>query len=624
MGLIPEETIERILEATDIVDLIGGYFPLKRAGSNYLALCPFHSENTPSFNVNPGRQFYHCFGCGASGDAIGFVKAYENLTFPEAARKLADRAGVLITEEAYDPESERKRRSRGRLRQLQKDAAEWFHLLLFKKDFAQPARDYLRSRGIGMETARAWLLGYAPENQRLFFDWARSAGYPMEQLVDGGLAKWRDENHPGRGAYAFFRHRLMFPVNNENGDPVAFSGRVLSPDQRGGKYVNSPETSIFSKSKTFFGLDRSKRPILQAKRAIVFEGQLDLITAHEEGIDNVVAPLGTAFTEEHARVLSRHTEEVVLAYDSDRAGMKAAGKTFRLLAGARDGVGVLVRLALLPEGEDPDSFIRQRGAEAFRGILDQSREYFDHLVDTRGAEVCRGPLRDRLAFAKELADDVALVREKMLQDSLIHRIATRLGVGEPDIRKLVADAVSSRKRFEKSRTRRENIARKRAEEDARRNGHDPDDATGVPVEIHNRSVRLLARALLTCPETRERIASRPLPPFLADLPETELLSKLWTAPIDPARPASVNAFVATLPPDEQATVSRLLSEEGPAPSGELSTGYVLQLKRQSLQLRIRETEARLGAPDLDSGQVANLTKQLLDLRKQRDDIPRPR
>ncbi|MCB1205146.1 MAG: DNA primase, partial [Verrucomicrobiae bacterium] len=445
MAIIPPETVQQILDATDIVEMIQGYFPLKRSGSNFQAVCPFHNEKTPSFNVNPQRQIFHCFGCHAGGDAIKFVMLYENLSFPEAAKRLADRAGVTIIEEILDAAEIKRQKGKSDQMRLQKAASEWFHRLLFKSPLAQPARDYLKSRGLSMETSRRWRFGYAPAEQRPFMDWARGEGFSVPQLVEGGLAKWRDENRHSQGAFSFFRHRLMFPVNNDHGDPIAFSGRVLSSDQPGGKYVNSPETAVFNKSRTFFGLDRSKRAILREKQAIVCEGQLDLIATFEAGIENIVAPLGTAFTSDHARILKRHTDEVILCFDSDNAGLNAASKAFRILA----PTGILVRLALLPEGEDPDSFLRKHGVEALREIVGNAPEFFDFQIDRRGSRLNQGSLRDRLGFAREIAGDIALIEDKMLQDSLISRVTVRLGVGEEDVRKLVRDAVAAKLRQEK-------------------------------------------------------------------------------------------------------------------------------------------------------------------------------
>lgn len=617
MAIISQETIQKILDGSDIVELIQGYFPLKRAGVNFVAVCPFHNEKTPSFNVNPSRQTFHCFGCQAGGDAIKFVMMYDNLPFPEAAKMLADRCGVMIQEEVLDPQELAKIRGRSELKRMQGSAADWFHRLLFKSRDAQPARDYLKSRGITMEVSRNWKFGFAPENQRSFFEWAQGAGFTVEQLVNGGLAKWRDENNPSRGAYSFFRHRLMFPVNDGMGEPIAFSGRVLSKDQRGGKYVNSPETGLFNKSKTFFGLDKSKRAIIQKKRAIVCEGQLDMIAAFEAGIQNVVAPLGTAFTKDHARILKRHTDEVVLCFDSDTAGLNAASKAFRVLAPA----GILVRLALLPEGEDPDSLIQKEGIGALETILDASPEFFDFHIDRRGSALTQGPLRDRLNFAKDLSADIALIEDKMLQDSLISRVTVRLGVGEDDIRKLVRNAAVSRDRVEKAQVRRENISRARESgektpPETGANGESTQNSGSEGGEVSNRSVRLLIKALLSDPATRSSIVQYPVPEFFDFLTETELLSRIWRAQIDPASPATVNAFIGTLSPADQQILSKIMVEMSANVTPELAIECLKKLRRLSVQNQIAGIKSKMGAPGLPSEAVHLLSKQLLDLREQ--------
>ncbi len=620
MAIIPQETVQEILDATDIVELIQGYFPLKRAGTNFLAICPFHNEKTPSFNINPQRQIFYCFGCQAGGDSIKFLMLYDNLSFPEAAKKLADQVGVVVREEVLDPKEESKRRGRSEILRLQRAAADWFHRLLFKSPAAQPARDYLKSRGLSMETSRSWKFGYAPNEQKPFLDWARSEGFSLTQLVDGGLAKWREESNPHKGAYSFFRHRLMFPVNNDFGEPIAFSGRVLSKDQGGGKYINSPETALFQKSKTFFGLDKSKRAILREKRAIICEGQLDLIAAHEAGIENVVAPLGTAFTPDHARILKRHTDEVVLCFDSDTAGLNAAGKAFRILAPS----GMLIRLALLPEGEDPDSLLRTRGVDALREILESAPEFFDFQIDRRGGQLHQGSLRERLNFARTLAADIALISDKMIQDSLISRVTIRLGVGEDDIRKLVRDAIAGEARAEKARLKREAVSRRRdgaTGGDGSASGGDrfspADESAGatVPVEITNRSIRLLCRGLLIDPAIRQEITAEPVPDFFRNLTETEVLTRVWQAEFDPASPASVNAFVGRLAPAEQQCVNRLLSDESARITPELARDCLAALRKQSIQRQISVAKAQLGAPGLPENEVTRLSKVLLDLRE---------
>ena len=618
MPIISQETIQKILDETDIVELIEGYFPLKRAGVNRVAVCPFHNEKTPSFNVNPNRQIFHCFGCGAGGDAIKFIMMYDNLPFPEAAKRLADRAGVMIQEEVYDPEHEAKMKGRREVMRLQKAAADWFHRLLFKHPIAQPGRDYLKSRGLGMETSRNWKLGYAPGDQRMFFDWARNERFSMQQLVDGGLAKWRDENNPNRGAYSFFRDRLMFPVNNDMGEPIAFSGRHVLPDQGGGKYINSPETPLFNKSKVFFGFDKTKRPIVREGKVIIFEGQLDLIAAYEAGIQNAVAPLGTAFTPDHARVLKRNSDEAILCFDSDTAGLNAAKKAFRILAPS----GMLVRLALLPEGEDPDSLIRKNGPEALQKILEHPPEFFDFQIDRRGSQLSSGTLRDRLNFAKDLSDDISLIEDKMLQDSLISRVTVRLGVGEDEIRKLVRDAVANHERLKKTRQRREAANRERGHFAQGRGTPPPDSVSAppaAPTVIDNRTIRLLCKALLSDAQTRASVVADTIPAFFNNLAETELLTTIWQATIDPSSHASVNAFITTLAPADQQCLNKLMNEDSATISPDLARECLRALNRQSVQNQISMTKARMGTPNLPPVELESLGKQLLDLRRQLND-----
>lgn len=613
MAIIPHETVEKILDSTDIVDLIQGYFPLKRAGANFQAICPFHNEKTPSFNVNPQRQTFHCFGCQAGGDAIKFVMMYDNLNFPEAARKLADRSGIMIVEEALDPKEIAKQRGKSELMRLQKSAADFYHRLLFKSPVAQPARDYLKSRGLTMEISRNWKFGYAPNDQRMFFDWARKEQFSMKQLVDGGLAKWRDENNPNRGAYSFFRHRLMFPVNNDMGEPLAFSGRVLSKDQPGGKYVNSPETMLFNKSKTVFGLDKSKRAIYREKKCIVFEGQLDMLVAYESGIENAVAPLGTAFTEDHGRILKRHTDEVILCYDSDTAGMNAAGKAFRILA----PTGILVRIAQLPPGEDPDSLIRSQGIGALEQILANAPEFFDFQIDRRGSQLNEGSLRDRLNFAKTLAADIALIGDKMMQDSLISRITTRLGVGDEDVRKEVYNAKQSQARLSKNRARREAISNRRERESAEQDeGAPPPNANGSMGEISMRAIRDLSRALLTSGDVRRHVTTSPVPDFFKDIAETELLSQIWRATVDPDSPSSVNSFLGSLPDQDQAILRKLLNEPSVVITPTVAEHCLAHLKRESIKKHIAMVKAKIDSPGINIEQRTRLAKLLLDLREQ--------
>lgn len=362
MPIIPEETIKAVLDATDIVDVINGYIPLKRAGSAFVCNCPFHNEKTPSFNVNAGRQFFHCFGCGESGDAISFVRKYENLPFTDAVKKLADRAGIPIIEEAYDPQAEKRQRKRSRLIQLHNEAAQFMHQMIRKSPAAAHAREYLQKRGFGKEMAENWLVGWMPDNPASFIQWAKEKGFKGRELVEAGLAGLRDQNNPRAGIFIRFLDRLMFPIHNDYGDIIAFSGRQLKHNPNTGKYINSPQTMVFDKSRVFFGLDKARKHMTQAKFALICEGQIDAIACYEQGIQNAIATCGTACTEHHARLLKRYTSEAVLCYDADNAGFKAMEKAYAVLAPA----GIHVRCVNMPKGDDPDSYIQTHGADAFR------------------------------------------------------------------------------------------------------------------------------------------------------------------------------------------------------------------------------------------------------------------
>ncbi len=603
MGKIPQETVQRIIDENDIVDVIGGYFEVKRAGGNYRALCPFHTENTPSFNINPQRQIYHCFGCGVGGDVIRFVMEYENLPFPDAAKKLADRAGIRVEETAFDAEEDKRHQARRDLQRLHKQAAEWFHKLLFKSADAQIARDYLKGRDLGMETARRWQFGYAPGDSNLFINWARDAGFKARTLATSGLAAWRDENNPSRGLYSRFRDRLMFPINNDFGDVIAFSGRVLLPDQKGGKYINSPETPLFNKSRVLFGLDKAKQAIRREKSVVICEGQIDLIVCSENGIENIVAPLGTACTEHHARLLKRHTDLVIMCNDGDTAGRAATVKAFQHLAGA----DVLVKVVDLPQGADPDSFIAENGADALRERIANARDIFDYMIEARTKDLGPDSLRERMQFAQEIADNIALTHDKVLQDSLINQVAVRLGVGVEEIRRLVGVAVTK-------------VAADKKRGQSRKDKFgDPDAVESVngqraePLQIRSRKLRFLCRTLLTDAAVRNQLTSEDPPEFLRQIADSQIVAKIWRAEFDAASPSSVSAFSNTLEPAEQAFVNQLLAEELPEGTIEHAQSCLAELERDSLKNRISVLQTQLRTPGLPIDRQGQLLTEIAEL-----------
>ena len=443
MGMIPRETIERILEATDIVDLIGGYFPLKRSGSDFKINCPFHGEKTPSFNINPARQRYKCFGCDASGSALNFLMEYENLPFVDAVRKLADRAGIQIIEEASDPESDRKRRKISRLKELNNKSARFFHEQLLKNPDAAHAREYLKSRGFGKETAQKWLIGWAPRNSNLFLQMARENGFNGREILQAGLGGLKDKNNPRSGLWVKFYDQITFPIHNDVDDVVGFSARILREDDKRGKYINTNETPLFNKSKLLFALNKARRPMGKEKFALLCEGQVDAIVLHESGFENTIAPLGTAFTEQHARMIKRYTDRVVLCYDGDNAGLAAADKTFKQLTAQ----GLPVRLMHLPDGDDPDTFVKKYGAEAFQKLLGSAKEYFDAKLDKELKGIDLSSAAEKTKLLQELAKSVCVMDDDLLRDATIQNLAIRLRLGVEDFRQTVAAAKADQKRF---------------------------------------------------------------------------------------------------------------------------------------------------------------------------------
>src|SRR5581483_701310 len=392
MAGFSSSTLERIRAASDIVDVIGSYLPLKRAGGNFTALCPFHKEKTPSFNVNPHKQIFHCFGCHKGGDVFTFVKEYENIGFVDAVRRLAERAKIPI-EMDDNPAARESRHIKDQLLEIHEKIAQRWQSCLQNEAAGQVARDYLARRGVSEEAIKLFRLGAAPESWDDTVNWAKSKGYELELVEKAGLViKKSQDSNPDtqdsqsdtrntrpqtRNYYDRFRGRLMFPICDEQGRVIGFSGRILSGDEKTAKYVNSPETLIFTKSKVFFGLDKSKRAVLDAGFAIICEGQLDLIACFMAGVQNIVAPQGTAFTDQHSRILKRYVNEVVLCFDSDEAGQNAAVRSLDHLLAS----GLAVRVAVVPAPPDPDSFIKKFGGEKFQELVKNAEGFFDYYLN---------------------------------------------------------------------------------------------------------------------------------------------------------------------------------------------------------------------------------------------------
>jgi len=370
-----EEVKNRIREVTDIVRLIGEHVELKKAGASFLGLCPFHSEKTPSFSVNPARQFFHCFGCGESGDVFSFMMKFHRLSFPEALRELADRAGIELPRRSLSEAEKKAVRERELLYRVNEAAARFYQKWL-DSSWGEEARAYLAKRRIPAEAIRRYRLGCAPHPDqggwRCLFDALRRQGMAPETMERAGLVVRRENG----GWYDRFRNRIMFPILDLSGRVVAFGGRIL--DDSRPKYMNSPESPIFDKSRLLFGLGQHKEAIRTRGRALVVEGNFDLLSLAAAGIEEVVAPLGTALTRGHVRSLRGYCSEVILLFDGDEAGLKAAMRAVPFFLSEQ----VDARVALLPGGEDPDSLVRSRGRAAVDELLDQARELPEFVFGT--------------------------------------------------------------------------------------------------------------------------------------------------------------------------------------------------------------------------------------------------
>ena len=597
---IPSETIEQIAAANDIVEVIGSYFPLKRAGANFKALCPFHQEKTASFMVSPSRQTFHCFGCGAGGSVFRFVMEYEHLDFPAAVHKLATRAGITIVEERGAADENRQYETRRKLLKLHAEAAEWFHENLIKKEIGEPARKYLKQRGITAEIAKRWQLGYAPDEWDAFGGWARTQGYEQRDLLTSGLIKAKDENQTSnitpQTSYDRFRGRIMFPICNDVGEVIAFSGRLLKDEEGAAKYLNSPETPLFRKGNVLFGLHKSKRPLIEANCAIVCEGQLDLISLFEAGITNVVAPQGTAFTENQARILKRFADEVVLCFDSDAAGAKAAERSLDALL-END---FIVRVMELPPGEDPDSLVRRAGKEQFEKRVANARDFFDYWIDREIGSIDLTSMGTKIQAARSLAATVSRVHDPVLRGEVVNKASARLGVAPADFESLLAKY---------ARVPGGPVNSSATETRA---------AASPPHDIVMLCLLALrdagARNFLRAQNWRE---------ILEQVPDTNLLIRILESDLAPDDTASLNAFMATLSPEEERLASSWLMQKMPAATETVVEKWWQGICQSVMRRRLETAKNRIKVPGLSAGEVLNLQKQILDLQEQLHDFWRP-
>ena len=416
---IPESFLQEVSDRNDIADVVSGYVRLnKKSGANLFGLCPFHSEKTPSFSVAPDKQIYHCFGCGKGGGVFNFIMEIENLTFPESVEFLAKRVGLQVPEENRDdPESRR----REQLLRLNKDAGKFFYKQFLSPE-GEPAREYALRRELTSSTIKKFGLGYAPDSWDSLTKAMKELGYSEGLMLQAGLVRKGKKG----GVYDTFRNRLMFPVFDVRGNVIGFSGRILGDGEP--KYMNSPETPVFNKSKNLFGLNLAKKTKLGS--IILCEGNVDVVALHQAGFDNAVASLGTSLTPEQARLISRYVNEVVIAYDGDSAGQKATARAIGIL----EKLDVKVRVLTMTGAKDPDEYIKKFGADGFRNLLAKSEDHTDYTLGKIKDKYDLTVPESKLNFLKEAEQYVAGFSGKAEREVYAMRIADMIGVSPQAVR----------------------------------------------------------------------------------------------------------------------------------------------------------------------------------------------
>lgn len=424
MPYYSDELVEEIRSGNDIVDVISGYVRLTKKGSTYFGLCPFHNEKTPSFSVSPNKQMYYCFGCGAGGNVITFLMEYENYTFPEALEVLANRIGIELPKQEMTAEQRKASDKRARLLGVNKEAAKYFYTLL-RSERGTRAHEYFRNRGLSEETIKKFGLGYSDKYSDDLYRYLRSKGYEDELLKDSGLISIDEK----RGGHDKFWNRAMFPIMDVRGKVIGFGGRVMGDGEP--KYLNSPETMIFDKSRNLYGLNLARTT--KKNQILLCEGYMDVIALHQAGFDNAVAALGTAFTVGHANLLRRYTKEVYLTFDSDGAGIRAAKRAIPILKEA----GITAKVINMQPYKDPDEFIKALGAEAYEERIKNAESSFMFEIRIMEEDYDLKDPEGKAAFYNEIAKQLLQFSEELEREVYIEAVAGKYGMGFENLRKLV-------------------------------------------------------------------------------------------------------------------------------------------------------------------------------------------
>ena len=572
-----------VKQQADIVKVIEGYIRLRKAGArNYSGLCPFHKEKTPSFSVHAVRQFYHCFGCQASGDVFSFVAKIENVPFPEAVRIVAGKCGIPLPKKEFSsPEQAAEARQRAKLLELHETATAWFEEQLRSPEGAL-AREYLAGRGLTPEGIKTFRIGYAPDSFNALRD--RLSGMAdNDTLRASGLFASKEQGDGGQGPiYDRFRKRITFPISNESGRVIAFTARALETGEKAGaKYINSPETPLYSKSLVLFNLDKARSAIRQIGFALLVEGQMDCISVYLRGIQNVIATSGTAFTEQQVTILKRHTSQVVVNFDPDAAGASAAEKSIALLTEE----GFTIRIVTLDDGLDPDRYIRERGVEAYTKAVRDSRRQSDYLIERAQAAFPGASGEQKVKAMNFLLPHIRRMPEKLARDQFAADAAQKLGIDSAVLREELRQAALRRHdRIEARETMLTEVERVLLR------------ALAITDPHYEGSRRLAAETIATQPAWFEHLSTYSALQLLANRQAKD--------PMDVVEDPAQRAFLA----------ETLLAETKPPEESEVQSA-LQELQEREIERRLREQRGLIAEAERrgDHAELAQLTQQKLDL-----------
>lgn len=575
---IDQGFLDELTARSDIVDVVSRYVNLKRQGANYFGLCPFHNEKSPSFSVSPDKQIYHCFGCGAGGGVINFVMRAEGLEFRDAVQFLADRCGLKVPQDkTVDP---RMARRRERLLALMKDAARFYYDTLWKPEYT-PVQRYFAGRGLTRKTMNRFGLGYAPDSFHATMDAMQKKGYTKDELLDAGLVAKSEKGN----VYDKFRGRVMFPIIDVRGQVIAFGGRVM--DDSKPKYLNSPETRIFHKGRNLFALNLAKKT--QKDYFILAEGYMDVIALHQAGFDSAVASLGTALTDEQARMIARHTKKIVISYDADGAGQAAAQRAIDILKRADLQVHVL----RIPGAKDPDEFIKEKGAEAFRRLIERSEGHNAYRLEQIASQFDLTEDDQRIAFVQQAAHMLAQIPGSVEREVYQGRAAQMAGVSAEAMAVEVKRAMGMLRKRAYSAERRTVRAAAQNAQPKDRTLHYPDLRAG-------RAEEGILGLIFTDPSLIAPLAQRLRPEDFS----APVLAKIYARALELERqgaPVAVSGYEGYLDDGELALLSEILSRPPVSERRQQALDDYIEIMAE------RRTQRRLEQPAAPGGEDPMIT-----------------